>query len=221
MSMQLGNRLSALRKEKGISQEELANELGVSRQAVSKWECGESEPETANLIALAKIYNVTLDELVNGETTSPVVEATVVEEKTVNDLDDDDDDIDDDADVKPGQRRSSMSQLQKVIGSVGLFLALAAYLVCGFAWKGPTGNLGWASMWVLFFVPGIIMSLFAAIEARKPSHFQMGLLVIAVYCCMGIIGHAHEVNLWHPWWALFFIIPFYHMITGLIESKKR
>ena len=51
------------RKQAGLSQEALAEKLGVSRQAVSKWERSESSPDTDNLIALAKLYGVSLDEL--------------------------------------------------------------------------------------------------------------------------------------------------------------
>ncbi len=47
-----------------MSQEYLAEQLGVTRQAVSKWESGASEPSTANLLALAKLYGISLDELV-------------------------------------------------------------------------------------------------------------------------------------------------------------
>ena len=63
MNIQLSNRLTALRRERGYSQEGLAAALGVSRQAVSKWERGESSPDTDNLIALAQLYQISLDEL--------------------------------------------------------------------------------------------------------------------------------------------------------------
>lgn len=58
------NNLIRLRKEAGLSQEELADKLAVSRQAVSKWERGEALPDTDNLIRLAKLYNVSIDEIV-------------------------------------------------------------------------------------------------------------------------------------------------------------
>ena len=64
MTIEFANRLAELRKAKGLSQEELADKLGVSRQAVSKWERGEASPDTDNLIELAKIYGISLDELV-------------------------------------------------------------------------------------------------------------------------------------------------------------
>lgn len=58
--------LYQLRKERGMSQEELANEVGVSRQAVQKWESGVAQPTLEKLTALAKYFGVTLDWLVTG-----------------------------------------------------------------------------------------------------------------------------------------------------------
>ena len=65
MNLEIATRLVELRKQHGLSQEELAEKLGVSRQAVSKWERVEAAPDTDNLIALAKLYGVSLDELLN------------------------------------------------------------------------------------------------------------------------------------------------------------
>lgn len=64
MNIETANHLVELRRERGLSQEDLAASLGVSRQAVSKWERAESSPDTDNLIALARLYGVSLDELV-------------------------------------------------------------------------------------------------------------------------------------------------------------
>lgn len=66
MNIETANRLLNYRKQHGLSQEELAEKIGVSRQAVSKWERAEASPDTDNLIELAKIYGVTLDELISG-----------------------------------------------------------------------------------------------------------------------------------------------------------
>ena len=61
--MTLGQRISLYRKKLNISQEELGARLGVSRQAVSKWESGTSDPSTSNLLALAKLYGVSAEDL--------------------------------------------------------------------------------------------------------------------------------------------------------------
>ncbi len=67
MNIEIANRLLQYRKKNNLSQEELAGKIGVSRQAVSKWERAEASPDTDNLILLAKLYNVTLDELLQGK----------------------------------------------------------------------------------------------------------------------------------------------------------
>lgn len=65
----LPERLRQLRSTAGYSQELLAERLGVSRQAVSKWETGTAEPSTANLLALADLYGITVDVLLRGPVT--------------------------------------------------------------------------------------------------------------------------------------------------------
>ena len=64
--MEFQQRLYDLRKKAGLSQEGLADLLGVTRQAVQKWEAGASRPDMDNLAALARYFNVTLDYLVRG-----------------------------------------------------------------------------------------------------------------------------------------------------------
>lgn len=65
MTIETANKLLKLRKQHNLSQEELAEKLGISRQAISKWERAEASPDTDNLILLARLYNVSLDELLN------------------------------------------------------------------------------------------------------------------------------------------------------------
>lgn len=65
--MEFHNRLYNLRKQKGLSQEELANRLNVSRQTISKWEIGDSTPDMEKLAAISELFEVSLDELVLGK----------------------------------------------------------------------------------------------------------------------------------------------------------
>lgn len=67
--MEFGNRLYELRKGRGMSQEDLAAALEVTRQTVSKWEVGDSTPDMAKLAALAELFGVSLDFLVLGKIT--------------------------------------------------------------------------------------------------------------------------------------------------------
>lgn len=68
--MTLGENLQKLRKSAGLSQEEVAGRLFVSRQSVSKWENGQAEPGVENLKALAVLYGVTMDQLTGMDTPS-------------------------------------------------------------------------------------------------------------------------------------------------------
>ncbi len=64
--MNIADRIQGLRKSKGISQEELADIIGVSRQAVSKWESGQSSPDIEKMILLSNYFEVTTDYLLKG-----------------------------------------------------------------------------------------------------------------------------------------------------------
>ncbi|WP_312159965.1 helix-turn-helix transcriptional regulator [Oscillibacter sp.] len=64
--MNIADRIQSLRKTKGVSQEELAEHTGVSRQAVSKWEGGQSVPEIDKVIVMSDYFNVTTDYLLKG-----------------------------------------------------------------------------------------------------------------------------------------------------------
>ncbi len=67
--MELQEKLSTLRKQHKITQMELADKLGVTRQAISKWEQGTAFPSTENLIQLGKLYGVSIEVLTNPELT--------------------------------------------------------------------------------------------------------------------------------------------------------
>ena len=82
--MTLGERLIQLRAKAGLSQDTLAEQLGVSRQSVSKWENDASVPDLEKLVKLSGVFGVSLDELVKGEvpdSAAPAVKAGVTAEE--------------------------------------------------------------------------------------------------------------------------------------------
>lgn len=79
--MTLGERIKRYRNMQGLSQEELAEKINVSRQAITKWENDNGIPDIDNLIALSKIIGITLDELVMGEKEE---DALLVKKEAVN-----------------------------------------------------------------------------------------------------------------------------------------
>ena len=76
--MEFGKRIYELRKKFHMSQEQLAEKVGVSRQTISKWELGETSPDIGQAKSISQIFNVSLDELVGGKASA------ITEEKTTN-----------------------------------------------------------------------------------------------------------------------------------------
>ena len=78
--MQFQDKLFLLRKRQGMTQAELSEAINVSRQAISKWEMGTAVPDVSNMLALSRVFHVSVDYLVNdemeNESDAPVVRAT-------------------------------------------------------------------------------------------------------------------------------------------------
>ncbi len=111
--MSVAENLQTLRKKHGITQEQLADELGVSRQAISKWETGEAFPETDKLIALCERFGVSCDTLLRGTVSEP--------------------DLPDRKDGKNEKRRIDRFSLMMAFGvGIILFGIAVCVLLCGF-----------------------------------------------------------------------------------------
>lgn len=79
--MEIGKKIMGLRKKNGLSQEELAEKVGVARQTISKWELGETSPDLKQAKELSRIFNVSLDELTDNDIRDVLVEKTSNTEK--------------------------------------------------------------------------------------------------------------------------------------------
>lgn len=85
--MDFGDKLKQYRLNEGLSQEQLAEKIGVSRQAITKWETGRGIPDVENMIILAEIFKLTLDELVLKEVKKQEKKPMIFESETVYDID--------------------------------------------------------------------------------------------------------------------------------------
>ena len=209
MNIKTANRLCELRKKHNLSQEELASMLGVSRQAISKWERSESSPDTDNLIELAKIYNMTLDELLNGNDAIDLI----VENKQ-NNIDNKENNINTNC-QKHLKRNKKYEAFKDGITGAYIVLSTTCYITLGFVLKN---NIGWKYFWFLFLLVPVIPSICDMFYSRKITAFCYPVAVAAAYC-----GFAMYYNLWHPLWLLFITIPLFYIIFEPIDkiiSKK-
>ena len=85
--MDFGDRLIQIRTSQGLSQEQLAEKIGVSRQAITKWETKRGLPDVENMIILAEIFKMTLDDLVLQEQQMQKNETVIFESETIYDID--------------------------------------------------------------------------------------------------------------------------------------
>lgn len=159
MNIEIANRLIKLRKENGYSQEQLADALNISRQAISKWERGEASPDTDNLIELAKLYGVSVDYLLGldlkEEKEDPIEEVFTEEPK------------------KKQNKFKVIFDSIVGIGSVVLYVILGA--VFGL----------WHPAWLIFLLIIPVDSVIEAISKRKVALFNYPVFVTCLYLFLG------------------------------------
>ena len=85
--MNFSEKLKEIRKKEGISQEQLAEKIGVSRQAITKWETRKGLPVVENMVIIAEIFKTTIDELLTDSVTKPAPETAVYISETIYDID--------------------------------------------------------------------------------------------------------------------------------------
>lgn len=232
MNIKTAERLRQLRKQHGFSQEELAEKIGVSRQAVSKWERAEASPDTDNLIELAEIYGITLDELLNGredcdpkDEKSFYINSSAGDRVTVNskcvhvhdrygkDVDIDFNGVLEDKIKKSIEQHQKKTKAQCILHKLPFapFIAVL-YLIFGFL--DICG--GWAAGWIILLAIPVYYTLADAVARRDPNAFAFPVLVAAVYIWLGM-----SYSVWHPAWIIFFTIPFYYAVTDILKKRQR
>ena len=246
MTLETANRLVEYRKKHNLSQEEVAEKIGVSRQAVSKWERVEASPDTDNLIALANLYNVSLDELVLGKTPEPKsAPGTIRVEKgnktvvidgvsseghlfgtgdggihiRVNDDGEESDEDDEETDGHVLHAKLNLEGGPAQSAAHRFFRAFPFPVLTVIAYL-VFGFLhicgGWAYGWLVFLLVPIYYSLVESIFCRKADSFAFPVFITLVYLWCGF-----EYGLWHPAWVLFLTIPFYYFICEFITKLRK
>ena len=112
--MTFGEKILKLRKEKGLSQEDLALQITVSRQAVSRWEKEISTPDTENIIQLCRLFNVSSDYLLNDDCNESIAVPIIAEKNT---------------DLKKGHQRRFLLSIGVVLTGIGALGNMIIWLI--------------------------------------------------------------------------------------------
>ena len=198
-----GEFLNELRKEKGMTQAALAERLGITNKAVSKWETGEAMPDTSLLLPIAEIFGVTVDELLSGKRSYSEKQSTKQENNIADEIK---------GHIFARGKDDEETMLDKICGIICAIIVLGGITV--YLFLGAFASL-WTPYWIIVPVCalscGIIGIIFNLCDKEKRSKkFAEGknpyadsacgiivILCVIIYLFLGVIA-----NLWHPYWVI-------------------
>ena len=142
--MTLGEKIQSLRKQHGLSQEQLADTLNVSRQAVSKWETDESQPDIDRLVEISGMFNVSTDYLIKNNPTTTTVS------------------------LAKASRSASSFRTKRIAYLVSAIYSAAfvVFLILGFVWSL------WHPGWIILFLPPVIVRFLAQHMSKDEEDYK-------------------------------------------------
>jgi len=245
MNIEIANRLVELRKKSGLSQEDLADKIGVSRQAVSKWETASASPDTDNLICLAKLYGVSLDDLLNTE---QPVEDIVRQKKEETKENEQKEQSKNDSSSKPKADKVHIGKdgihvVDKNGDEVhvswnGIETTKKQKENFKFEYKSPKSGIIHSISSIFFTTAYILLSIFLPITWGGWGFWWFLFIAIPIpaeiykmfakkrlkYFPMALIATiaffllGMLCGLWHPGWVVFLAIPLYYTIADAIDK---
>ncbi|GHU53975.1 hypothetical protein FACS1894132_07710 [Clostridia bacterium] len=248
MTIEIANRLVMLRKQNNLSQDDLAEKLGISRQAVSKWERAESSPDTDNIIRLAKLYNVSLDNLLSCEELPPLdeppfeepIKETSIEEPIVekpateeipiekeNSVNEENAELPTNlaitAETPPTPISANSDNEHWLKKFPYPLLVTFVYLVFGFGFNAWTP---WFLLW--FTIPfyynyvGILSQKDEA-QSENIGEIKRWLKKFPYPIFVTIVYLLFGISngIWHPTWIIWLTVPLYYSFISALEQKKK
>jgi len=207
MNVEIANRLYELRKKNDLSQEELAEKLHLTRQAVSKWERAESAPDTDTVICLAKIYGVSLDELLRtSEKPEDIINDATDERQSFETKEKED--------QKETKTRKTKSYVH--IGQDGIHVID----------DGDEVHISGAGVHVVDgdkrfdFGPEGVHCGNIKIERKYHNLKQVVTGLTALLATIAYILMGSFLGLWHPGWIIFLAIPVVESIISVIVYRR-
>ena len=198
--MTIGDRLLELRKAKNLSQEDVANELDVSRQTVSKWETNQSTPDFDKIVPICKYFGITADELLTGN-------KNIVEAEADN--------------IKSNFARNIAISVMLYIVSIVVLMLFAAQF------NQPI--IGISLFFVLVAIAtGLIIynSIYYEEKSKEEVSTKQNTLIKQVTSIIDTIGLiiyfvvSFVTNAWHITWVIFIIVGLINKIAKLLFCLK-
>lgn len=233
MNLEVANRLQQLRKAKGLSQEELANILGLSRQAISKWERAETSPDTDNLICLARLYNISIDKLLDTTESTEEIKERIAQER-ISEVTNKDEEIEnaeievqDDEQIRRNIELNEQEQKLKKKAeekASNIAFSLIALAIVTYFWVGiSTDDWSWGWAFIVMAACGFSMIRGLLVEHKFPVFSFMLSLVCLSYIIFSITNGDDEgfsLAIEIVMLSTYVICIIIDMVAGLIFSNK-
>lgn len=211
MNIEMADRLVALRKAHKLSQEALAEQLGISRQAISKWERAEASPDTDNLLALAKLYGMTMDAILHPEAEKQQAPAAEEESKK----------------AKPQKEKIKKEKVPKIhLPKTELqkhaikmlkfpfpLFVIALYLILGFGFKI------WHPAWLIFLTLPIYYHLGGALCVRRKKARLLAMPVPDVLLSIALADLLLKGS-WFFGYVFLILTPLYYWLVACFYHDK-
>lgn len=204
MDLMTANRLQQLRKANGYSQDVLAEKLGISRQAVSKWERAESSPSVDNLVDLARLYGITVDEMLNTDGDKVVIKTKTKTKKDV---------------------RGKLKSLLSKANDFGIYPDIARqlfkfpfFMIVPILYIGLSWILdAWHPMWLIFLTLPIYYRFAIACKGASKKAFLL-LLPIPEILLIVFLALGFWLGIWQYAWLLFLVLPIYYWVIAFLKK---
>ena len=198
--MTIGDRLLKLRRERNLSQEDLANELDVSRQTISKWETNQSVPDFDKIVPLCNYFGITTDELLTGN-------KDIVEAQADN--------------VKSNYARNIAVAVSMYI------ISLVSIILCAEIFNSPIIGVS-LFFTIIAIATGLLIynGIYYKKESKDEPTTKQKTIISQVQGIVGIIGViiyllvSFSTYAWHITWIIFIIVGLVNKIVELIYYLK-
>lgn len=199
--------LVAIRKRLNLTQEALAEKLFVTRQAVSKWERGETEPDIVTLCAISRMFDVSLDDMLQKDCTAP---ASVATENVVENTEEEN------LQLKAVQKK----KLAKKMLFFALFDIAFCCLLIGIIF---TATVDFCDLiWIIWFALPVLVPVIFALRFRNEIGAAWLMYFFPVPFVSGIIYLlVHSITSSSGAWLAFLLIPLYYAVAVIVTVGKR
>ena len=220
MSIKQGDYLKELRMKKGLSQEKLAEQLGVSRQSVSKWEQGYAVPSSDNVLELSKLYGISADDILNCEVPQAAedekISKAALGEEISKSQKSQQTDVLNDAVAEKEHEVKSTEKHKKHKKHSWLFAAYPCIAVFITLALGAFDSALWKTSWIFLLTIPLYYTGSIAIRKKNALIFCYPVAVLIVFLLGGFYA-----SLWHPLWILFVTIPIYYIAAAYAHKNRK